>query len=573
MITQKNEQKNEFLEAQYERLEKKFVSYKDLCSIVKINDETDKEPFSTIPSIGNGVVSEYAPRFRELSVDLPNIIVRKTVYEKLQAVDAALKKKNPNLQIVVACGYRKLEYQQKTFEEQYEKLKPFHPDHEELLEAVHRTVAVPLVSGHPTGGAVDVWIRDFVKGEYLDFGTEIADYSTKDVYYSATGIRLSPVYKKLKPEVESNRKLIRSLMTAQGFAPYEGEWWHFSYGDIEWAYYTSTRQKRNLDIDEEPQYLYRHKNIAEIHYTEKYKPQIVDGDSPNMIRLAIQKEGRLTEETIKILNNSGIEITVDKRRFIGKCRDFPLELLFVRDDDIPNFVDAGIADLGIVGENIYFENNAVSPKLLELDFGHCSLALAVPETSQIKSVADLAGKRVATSYPKSTEAFLKRKNVDINGVEIIYIAGAVEVAPTLNYADAIIDIVSTGGSLRQNKLHAIETILVSQSILIANQNSVNDKTKFGTISDLLVRLKSYLSAKKYKQIMMSIPKNSIGKIADLSDDKRIFSINVTETVGDPDWCFARAIIKKSSLWDLVSEFRKNIGAKGIIFYDIEGIVE
>ena len=572
MSTEKS-RTSSFLDEKYERLAEGFVSYKDLCTVTKVNSDTDKEPFSTIPSIGNGVIGQYTSYFREMALALPNTIVRKSVYEKLQAVDKSLKQKNPNWQLVVVCGYRLLEFQERAFEKQKAKLEEFYTDETDLLEAVHRVIAVPHVSGHPTGGAVDVVVYDFVKNEYLDFGTEVGDFDTKDVYYAATGIRVSPISKKKKPAVEANRIMLRSLMTAQGFSPYDGEWWHFSYGDREWAFYTNKREsnKGNQGAVVAKEALYRQKSLDEVFYTEKYKIQD-KSENPRLIRLAIQKNGRLTEDTIEILNKSGIDVTLDKSRFFGKCRNFPLELLFVRDDDIPNFVDAGIADLGIVGKNTCFENDCVSKELLELDFGHCSLALAVPDSSNIKTVEDLVGKKIATSYKNSTIDFLKRKGIDIDEVEIIYIAGSVEIAPSLKYADAIIDLVSTGGSLKQNKLHAIETIMNSQSVLIVNQESMENKLKRQSLDDFMVRLTSFLTAKKYKQVVMRIPKEYADKINEAKDRKEILSIDISRAE-DFEGCYStRTVVEKNFLWDIVDDFKKAFKAKDIMFYDIEGIV-
>ena len=580
----------------YQRLEAGFVRCEDLLTVMEFDEEADREGFYVLPSAGDGLIGKYA-FLRDMENETPNIIVRKSVYRKLCDADRALKHKDgyENCQIIVTYGYRTLDIQKSDYEGQRRKLKEKngHLPEDELREAAHRLIAFPDVAGHPTGGAVDVTIFDTKKGKFLDFGTEIGDLTTKDIYYASEHISKA---------ARKNRKTLRSVMEEQGFAPYDGEWWHFSFVDKEWAYYM---HRRDGGAGRELKYLYQQKEISEIEiaYNEKFlKQSKSSADHQARISLAVQKDGRLTEETLSIFKRSGINIMQDKRGFLAKSDNFPLDLLFVRDDDISNLVDAGVADLGIVGKNVYLENASKSLIIKELGFGKCFLALAVPKSSDIKTVHDLDGKRIATSYRKLTLGFLKNNNV--KGAKIIDIAGSVEIAPLIDYADAIVDLVSTGSSLQQNKLTVIDKILESQSIMIVNRNIADDSDKKAIIDRLTDRIDSYLIAKQYKRVLMNVHKSRLGKVvAELTgakksenpdmghpgDENRAGKIEldfppenekgsvmgapvVSPVVGFGDWYAIQVIMEISALWKKIETLKEN-GAVNFVFYDIEGIVK
>jgi ATP phosphoribosyltransferase len=577
----------EFRDENLARLELSFVQCQDLLSVENFDDQTDREGFHVIPSSGDGVIGRYRS-LRDMENDAPNILVRKSVYKKLCDADRALKQKAgfKNCQIIVTYGYRSPAIQQKLWDETYAEKKAENADasEEELREKTHRVIAYPSVAGHPTGGAVDVIIFDYKKGKFLDFGTDICDFKTKNVYYASDSISTT---------AKKNRKALRAVMCEQGFVPYDGEWWHFSYGDKEWAFYTFRRKKRNEHVDIEKTALYRQKEMAEISeiaYSDKFKLKSAEAqaDEQVRVRLAVQKDGRLTEETLSILRRSGIEITQDKRGFLAKSGNFPLEVLFVRDDDISNLVDAGVADLGIVGENVFWENASRSIIKKHLGFGKCFLALAVPKGADIQTLQDLQGKRIATSYRRLTSQFLKER--EITGVKIIDIAGSVEVAPLIDYADAIVDLVSTGSSLRQNNLEVFYNILNSQSILIANRAAEKDATKRQIIDRLIERIDSYLIARKYKRVTMDVPKEQCDKICAVLTDvsglkaeemeqmreaKRPLVLGVPvvlPTAGFAGWVSVQVVMEMSALWDKTTQL-KQYGATNIVFYDIEGIVK
>jgi len=554
-------------EAKYAALEKNFVTYANLTTVTVLDITTDLEPFVTLPSFGKGLIGKYVVRYDIENLQNQNIILRKGVYEKLQNVDGALKRKKDyeNCQLVVVYGYRSFDMQQQLFNTAREKFIEKNPgfDESEITEAIHREVAVPAVAGYPTGGAVDVTIYDYENGRFLDFGTDARDFSTKDAYYD------SPYISDLQ---RNNRVFLRKIMTAEDFAPYNGEWWHFSYGDKEWAFYKYQRSnyKRRGTVAPKPdirelKYLYAQKSPTELIYADKFRTS-ASVERADMVRLAVQKKGRLTDDTIDILNKSGMDVAYDEGKFFGKCNNFPLEILFVRDDDIPNLVDAGAADIGIVGENVYNEYDCKSEILKKMGFGRCALAIAVPENSSITSIFDLSNKRVATSYRRSVEKFFKDEGIN---VDIVDVSGSVEMSPTIGYADAIADLVSTGSSLRQNNLKFLHKIFDSESILIANRPALENSHKRATVDHLLSRISGYLNAKKYKHIMFSIPNTQIENVIPVLSNAKLLSKSAALDNGDIS--VVRAVIHKSSVWDVIGQLEE-LGAVDIVLYNIENIM-
>ncbi|MDO5561591.1 MAG: ATP phosphoribosyltransferase [bacterium] len=532
-------------EKKYQELEKTFVTYSDLCTVVDLDKSADREKFVTLPSSGRELIGRYI-FLRDMENTITNISVRESVYKKLRFVDRDLKKINPNWQLVVAYGYRSLEIQKKSFSQQKKILQKKYRNTQDLLEAVHRLIAVPQVAGHPTGGAVDVLIFDQEKKAYLDFGTEIGDFETKDVYTDSPFISQT---------ARKNRQALRQAMLTQGFAPYDGEWWHFSYGDKEWAFFYKKEK-----------YLFDQKSTTAVSFVDKYKNLDKKNLNEKAVRIAIQKKGRLTEETLKLFEQAGLEIEQDTRKLFGHCRNFPVELLYVRDDDIPNLVDAGIVDLGIIGENIFLENKSSSQKIMNLHFGYCSLVLAVPNNSPIKTVRDLRGKRVATTYPIMTDDFFKNMGVD---VDLVNISGSVEISPLIGYADAIVDLTATGNSLKQNKLVCVQKILDSQAILVGNLDGLH-KDKRAIIDKLVLRFNSSLAARKYKYIMMNAPRQILPKIQDLLPGLK--SPTIAQLAGLEDWLSIQTVIEEDVFWETVEKLKK-LGATGILVLPIEKLIK
>jgi ATP phosphoribosyltransferase len=239
----------------------------------------------------------------------------------------------------------------------------------------------------------------------------------------------------------------------------------------------------------------------------------------------------------------------------------------VRDDDIPSLVEAGVADIGVIGENVFFEQKRQDKVkvLLPLGFGRCSLSLAVPKDSNIKTVKDLEGKTIATSYRNSTADFLCKMGVE--GVKIVDISGSVEIAPAIGFADAIVDLVSTGNSLRQNNLCHLQTIYESQSILMANFLSF-DGDKKCIIDKLLQRFECCLEAKKYKSLSFVCPKDKIDGVRNVGNLK-----NMTETRNAFTGAFSiQFIVEKRLLWDTIEKLKK-LEISNIFVFDVEGYIK
>lgn len=207
------------------------------------------------------------------------------------------------------------------------------------------------------------------------------------------------------------------------------------------------------------------------------------------LKLAIQKNGRLTYETINLLCESGLEFNIDKQSPFMLCRNFPIEIIYVRDDDIPDYVEKGIVDLGVVGQNIIYESNRSVTNIINLNFGFCSLSIAIPEKSDVKKIEQLKNAKITTSYPNSTKEYFTRKNIPIN---IITVSGSVEITPALGMADAIVDLVATGRTLALNNLKAIEKIYDSQAVLITGKKNNLPKEKQILVQKIVKRFKKII---------------------------------------------------------------------------------
>lgn len=208
------------------------------------------------------------------------------------------------------------------------------------------------------------------------------------------------------------------------------------------------------------------------------------------LKLAIQKNGRLTKDSVDILRAAGLQFENYNQKLFSKCKNFPLEIVFVRDDDIPDYVQSGAVDLGVVGQNVYYESNKDVLNILELNFGFCSLSVAIPKKSQIKKIEQLKNTKIFTSYPNSARKYFKEKNIP---VKITAVSGSVEVAPALGMADAIVDLVASGRTLALNNLRIIEKIYDSQAILITGKKNNLSMEKQILKKDLISRFKNVMS--------------------------------------------------------------------------------
>jgi len=285
----------------------------------------------------------------------------------------------------------------------------------------------------------------------------------------------------------------------------------------------------------------------------------------NKLKLAIQKNGRLTEETVGFLRSSGLEFESYQQRLFSTCRNFPLEIVYVRDDDIPDYVESGAVDLGVVGQNLINETRPNVKKLLNLRYGFCSLSLAIPKESTIKSVKDLDNKTIATSYPSSTEYFFKKRNIKVN---IIKIKGSVEITPILGIASAIVDLVSTGSTLTLNDLRIIEKLYDSEAVLLANPLSLKNEKKTKEIDKLLIRFKGVLSAKNYKYVMMNAPEKILPRIKKAIPGLKSPTIS---PLANPGWISIQSVIKEDVFWQTIEKLKK-LGASDILVLPVEKLI-
>ncbi len=281
------------------------------------------------------------------------------------------------------------------------------------------------------------------------------------------------------------------------------------------------------------------------------------------IKLAIQKTGRLTEATLQLLKNMGIEFEMYKDRLFTRSKNFDLEILWLRDDDIPEYVQDQVCDLGIVGENMLKEKGVQVTILERLGFGKCRLSLAVSEKSPIKKIKDLSGKKIATSYVRSLNDFLKKENIKGN---VIGIKGSVEIAPMLGIADAVCDLVSTGTTLRTNGLKEIATIFESEALLI--QSPKLEKAKRKNIENFLMRLQASIRADSTKYVMLNAPRKALKKIQSIMPS---MSSPTVMPLANTEMVAIHSVIPEKILWEFIEKL-KRAGGRDILVTPIEQIV-
>lgn len=237
--------------------------------------------------------------------------------------------------------------------------------------------------------------------------------------------------------------------------------------------------------------------------------ETLDGDS---LRIALQNDGRLTGRSVELLRDIGLRFESHDRRLFTRCRNFDLELLFIRDDDIPEYVQDGVADLGIVGRNVAVEAGARVEELEELGFGYCTLTLAVPRDSDVRDAEELDGTRIVTTHPSSLRAWLDGRGMDARVIEI---RGAAEIAPALDVADAICDLVSTGTTLRMNDLRPLTDVWESQAVLVANPESLETDDRARLIDRLVTRIDGLLTADQLKYVTLNCPREALPRIQEI----------------------------------------------------------
>lgn len=282
-----------------------------------------------------------------------------------------------------------------------------------------------------------------------------------------------------------------------------------------------------------------------------------------MLRIAVQAKGRLFEETMTMFSESSIKVEPSKRTLLVPAKNFPVEVLFLRDDDIPQVVASGIADVGVVGENEFVERKEHADIIKRLDFSKCRLSLAIPKAVDYKGLSWFNGKRIATSYPGILKDFLDKNNVK---AEIYVITGSVEVSPAIGVADCIFDIVSSGSTLVSNNLKEVEVVMKSEALLIGHPGLSDDKKKI--LDELLFRFASYKNAEGNKYIIMNIPNDKIPEVCKLLPGMK--SPTVTPLV-EKGWSSLQSVIREDSFWDIISQL-KALGAEGILVVPIEKMI-
>ena len=286
-----------------------------------------------------------------------------------------------------------------------------------------------------------------------------------------------------------------------------------------------------------------------------------------MLRIAVQTKGRLFEETMTMLAESSIKIEQTKRTLLVPAKNFPVEILYLRDDDIPQAVASGIADVGIVGENEFEERQEDAEIVRRLDFSKCRLSLAIPKVKQQEFEAQglkwFDGKKIATSYPGILKRFLAKNDIK---ADVHVITGSVEIAPGSGLADSIFDIVSSGSTLVSNNLVEVEVVMKSEAVLIGNKSLTIDKKEI--LGELLFRFDSYKNAEGKKYIVLNVKSERIPEVCDLLPGLKAPTITKLETEG---WSSVASVIEEKHFWEVIGKL-KQLGAEGILVMPIEKMI-
>ncbi len=282
-----------------------------------------------------------------------------------------------------------------------------------------------------------------------------------------------------------------------------------------------------------------------------------------MLRIAIQSKGRLFEDCINLLTEADIKIPSSKRTLLVKSPNFPLEALYLRDDDIPQSVALGVADIGIVGENEFLEREEKAEIVSRLGFSKCRLSLAIPKAIDYQGIEWFNGKKIATSYPVILRRFLEKNNIN---AEIHVITGSVEIAPGIGLADAIFDIVSSGSTLVSNNLKEVEIVVESEALLIATPGLSEEKREI--LNQMLFRFEAVKNAEDKKYVRMNAPKARLKEIVDVLPGLKSPTII---PLADEEWCSVHAVLDQKRFWDIIGKL-KELGAQGILVTPIEKMI-
>lgn len=283
-----------------------------------------------------------------------------------------------------------------------------------------------------------------------------------------------------------------------------------------------------------------------------------------MLRIAVQSKGRLYDETMELLGEAGIKLTSAKRTLLVSARNFPVELLFLRDDDIPDSVASGTADIGIVGLNEVLEKQKKVEIIKHLGFSKCRLSLALPQKHTYQGLEWFNGKKIATSYPRILEKYLTENNISAN---IHVISGSVEIAPGIGLADAIFDIVSSGSTLVSNNLAEVETVLESEAVMIGNSTRLEDE-KQEILDELMFRIEAVKTAENKKYVLMNVPREKLDNVIAILPG--IKSPTVLP-LADENWCSVHTVIDEKHFWEIIGKL-KSAGAEGLLVLNIEKMI-
>ncbi len=282
-----------------------------------------------------------------------------------------------------------------------------------------------------------------------------------------------------------------------------------------------------------------------------------------MLRIAVQSKGRLFDDTMHLLAEADIKISATKRTLLVQASNFPLEVLYLRDDDIPQSVATGVADLGVVGENEFVERGEPADIVSRLGFSKCRLSLAIPKDIDYPGLSWFDGKKIATSYPGILGKFMEEHGIH---ADIHVITGSVEISPGIGLADAIFDIVSSGSTLVSNNLREVEVVMQSEALLIGNANMDADKRK--TLQEMLFRFEAVRSAEDKKYVRMNAPKSHLDEIVSVLPGLKSPTII---PLADDEWCSVHTVLDQKRFWEIIGKL-KELGAQGILVTPIEKMI-
>ena len=282
-----------------------------------------------------------------------------------------------------------------------------------------------------------------------------------------------------------------------------------------------------------------------------------------MLRIAVQSKGRLFDDTMNLLAEADIKVSASKRTLLVQSSNFPLEVLYLRDDDIPQSVASGVADLGVVGENEFVERGEEAEIISRLGFSKCRLSLAIPKDIDYPGLEWFNGKKIATSYPGILRHFMDKHGIN---TEIHVITGSVEISPGIGLADGIFDIVSSGSTLVSNNLREVEIVMQSEALLIGNKDMDAEKRK--TLQEMLFRFEAVRSAEDKKYVRMNAPKARLQEIIDVLPGLKSPTII---PLADEDWCSVHTVLDQKRFWEIIGKL-KEMGAQGILVTPIEKMI-